>query len=129
MKEYSLKAGELRRKRKALEEELVEFYTRLLRKALEYKPEKLYFMGYFNRDKGRIVSVDEGIVVEKGIPYYINTERGVKIELISDEDIKLAIREIFGELLLLEDPRQVVSNVIRQVARSGGFLRSIRFKR
>lgn len=129
LKEYSSRAKYLKTMKKKLEDEYLDFYANLVMNLSKIRPQKLYVIGFFEEKNNTIYDVEEGVVIENGTPYYINKERGLKEKLRDLEEIKLAIKETLGELLLLGDPQRVVSNVLSQLVRDKNYLRAIGLKR
>lgn len=126
LRKYSSEAKKLRIKRKELEDEYLSFYADLIINLCKLQPRKLYVVGFFEEKNNMIYDVEEGVIIEDGIPYYVNKERGIKEKLKDPEDIKLAVKMALGELLLLVDPQRVVSDVLSQLVRNDDHLRAIR---
>ncbi len=130
LKEFEKEAKKLRAKRIELEREYIDFFTRFVKYLLQQGIENLFVLGYYDEKENGKRVVDEGIVIENKKPYYINRNMGLKIELKDDEDIRMAVSDVFGDLLLLENPLRSINDVKVQLGlNKKKWLWSIRFKR
>ncbi|MCD6300596.1 MAG: hypothetical protein J7L82_00820 [Staphylothermus sp.] len=129
-KEFEDEARKLRAKKIELEKEYIDFFTRFIKFLLDQGVENLFVLGYYDEKENGKKVIDEGIIIENKKPYYVNKNTGLKIELKNDEDIEMAISDVFGDLLLLENPLRPVNEVKEQLGlKKRKWLWSLRFKR
>ncbi len=108
IKELEKKSIDLWKKKKELEEEIENFYIDIVKTLINKKIDNIVAIGIYD-GKDRVL--EEGIIIRKGRPYYINRERDIAIRLDNEDDLRTAVKILFGDLLLLRHPKYALEDL------------------
>lgn len=107
------KAKELMKKKEELEEEFRQFYVNIVKTLVDSGLDNIIAVGLLEGPP-EDSCLESGIILKNGIPYYYESRGSIEIPLEDEDDISIAVDNVFRDLLLLISPKHVIDILEKQ---------------